>query len=292
MEKRNENELERALFNWYYAGEEADPKAVFNEISLGIKNKIPVYIPEYIDASDTVKHYLPVFTNYDESKRKRGDDIKVIEKDLETAFELCGTLKNCMGIAINPWGRKITLSQDLVPLIKEYQAKSGIIFVKGSVVDMHAGAIVNAANTSLLGGGGVDGAIHKAAGPRLLDECRELNGCRTGEAKMTSAYKITYADYIIHTVGPVYSGKPEDVNLLSSCYRNSLDLAAEKGCRSIAFPCISTGVYGYPIEKAAKTALLSVAMWMNEHPDFVMNVYFCCYRDEELKAYLDLQKLH
>lgn len=171
---------------------------------------------------------------------------------------------------------------------EEYKAKSHISFVKDSVVKMHVDAIVNAANTSLLGGGGVDGAIHKAAGPELLKECKALNGCKTGEAKITGAYNITNAKYIIHTVGPIYSGKEKDADLLSACYKNSLDLALSNDCSSIAFPCISTGVYGYPLGEAARISLLTVARWLNAHPDALMDIYLCCFKDAELVAYKSL----
>ena len=170
----------------------------------------------------------------------------------------------------------------------KHHAGSKINIVQGSVVDMHVDAIVNAANSSLLGGGGVDGAIHRAAGPGLLEECRKLNGCRCGEAKITGAYNITNAKHIIHTVGPIYSGSQQDEELLASCYRNSLDLALESGCTSIAFPGISTGVYGYPIAEAAKVSLDAVICWFDEHPDVTMEVYFCCFRDSELDAYSKL----
>lgn len=168
---------------------------------------------------------------------------------------------------------------------KQENEKSQINFVSGSVVDMHVDAIVNAANSSLLGGGGVDGAIHRAAGPKLLEECRTLHGCKTGNAKITGAYNIRHARYIIHTVGPVYGGTKKDAELLSACYKNSLELALEYGCKSIAFPGISTGIYGYPIKEAAEVSYRAVRQWLEEHPDAVMEVYFCCFRDAELSAY-------
>lgn len=170
----------------------------------------------------------------------------------------------------------------------EHHTGSKINIVKGSVVDMHVDAIVNAANSSLLGGGGVDGAIHRAAGPGLLEECRKLNGCKCGEAKITGAYNIKNAKHIIHTVGPIYSGSKQDAELLSACYKNSMDLALVNGCSSVAFPGISTGVYGYPIAEAAKVSLDTVLRWFDEHLDATMNVYFCCFRDSELDAYMRL----
>lgn len=167
----------------------------------------------------------------------------------------------------------------------ELQLAPHITLVRGSVVDMHVDAIVNAANESLLGGGGVDGAIHRAAGPELLKECRTLHGCPTGMAKITGAYNIRNAEYIIHTVGPVYSGTTQDACLLASCYRNSLELALGYRCKNIAFPGISTGIYGYPIKEAAKISLNEVDRWLKEHPDAAIEVYFCCFRDEEFAAY-------
>lgn len=174
----------------------------------------------------------------------------------------------------------------------KHHTGSKINIVQGSVVDMHVDAIVNAANSSLLGGGGVDGAIHRAAGPGLLEECRKLNGCRCGEAKITGAYNITNAKHIIHTVGPIYSGSKQDAELLASCYRNSLDLALESGCSSIAFPGISTGVYGYPIAEAAQVSLDAVLGWFDEHSDVTMEVYFCCFRDTELDAYVKRKTIY
>ena len=129
-----------------------------------------------------------------------------------------------------------------------------IVIQQGDITKLEVDAIVNAANTKLLGGGGVDGAIHRAAGPQLLEECRTIGGCPTGEARITGGYNLP-ARHVIHTVGPVYSGKTQDKQLLTNCYLNSLTLAVENNLRSVAFPAISCGVYGYPIEDACKIAV-------------------------------------
>jgi O-acetyl-ADP-ribose deacetylase (regulator of RNase III) len=143
---------------------------------------------------------------------------------------------------------------------------------QGDITTLAVDAIVNAANQSLLGGGGVDGAIHRAAGPQLLEMCRTLGGCPTGEARITKGYNLP-ARFVVHTVGPVYSGKPEDSRLLTNCYANSLKLAVENNVKSIAFPAISCGVYGYPVEDACKIAVDTTVDFLKSNPGLEKTVF-------------------
>lgn len=162
--------------------------------------------------------------------------------------------------------------------------RDNIFIEMGDITLLDCDAIVNAANRSLLGGGGVDGAIHRAAGPELLAECKTLGGCNTGEAKITKGYNLK-AKYIIHTVGPVYAGRETDRILLSDCYRNSLELAKSNDIHSIAFPGISTGVYGYPQEEAVPIAVDTVLQWIKNNSDYDIQVTFVCFGNKAYELY-------
>ena len=159
-----------------------------------------------------------------------------------------------------------------------------IEIIKGDITKQSVDAIANAANCSLLGGGGVDGAIHRAAGPELLSECRTLGGCETGKAKITKGYRLP-AKYVLHTPGPVWhggnTGAPEQ---LAGCYRSCLELASQYGCKTVDFPSISTGVYGYPVDKAAKVALDAISAYLDGHPE-IERVRMVCFDEGTKSAY-------
>lgn len=165
-----------------------------------------------------------------------------------------------------------------------------ITVVKEDITKMRTDAIVNAANTTLLGGGGVDGAIHRAAGPKLLEECRGLNGCKVGEAKVTKGYLLP-AKYVVHTVGPYWSGgNNNEDELLKQAYTNSLLVAQQNGVQTIAFPNISTGVYHFPKERAAKIALAAVNEFIDKNPYDIKEIFFVCFDEDNYRIYQQLIK--
>jgi len=166
--------------------------------------------------------------------------------------------------------------------------KSRLILVQGDITNQVTYAIVNAANNQLSPGGGVSGAIHRVAGQRLWEECKKLGGCRTGEAKITGGYNLP-AKYVIHTVGPVYSGKPQDKIDLVNCYRSCLKLASQHNVKSISFPSISTGIYGYPVKEAAETAVSIIIEYLKEHTE-IERVRLVLFSEEDFNTYRDTVK--
>lgn len=224
---------------------------------------------------------------------EKGEPSASMMQTLKLFLTSVSEMEDADGVVLNPWGTSYFLSKAYIATLLEFNEgfdpNRRVFFVEGDITQLDCDCIVNAANKTLLGGGGVDGAIHRAAGPELLEECRTLGGCETGEAKLTGGYNLK-AKYVIHTVGPVYSGKPEDRTLLESCYRNSLELAKANGIRSIAFPAISTGAYGYPMEEAAPIALSTVDAWLQDNSDCGMSVVFSCYDRSVCDLYAELYK--
>ncbi|PLX19411.1 MAG: O-acetyl-ADP-ribose deacetylase [Candidatus Muiribacterium halophilum] len=169
---------------------------------------------------------------------------------------------------------------------------ANIRIIRKDITTLEVDAVVNAANSSLLGGGGVDGAIHNAAGPKLLEECKTLNGCETGKAKITEGYNLP-AKYIIHAVGPIYhGGNDQEADLLYSAYWNSLDIAEQHGVKSIAFPNISTGIYGYPKKEAAEIVRKVIKDFIDERPGSIENIIFVCFDRENYDIYEELFSLN
>ncbi len=312
------NELIEAAVIDFYKQMNGDTFAgVMNAIHLTMKNGgqfiIPVETPETlldmfdidkIKVGDTVtatqevrmklqrikandgKEWLAAFTNM--SEVQKGASTSTITQSIEIFLKAVLEMKDVEGVIINPWDNAFSFDKDTIKLFFEASennaTRSGIYLELGDITKLDVECIVNAANKSLLGGGGVDGAIHRAAGPGLLKECRGLHGCETGEAKITKGYNLP-AKYVIHTVGPIYSGDAMDERHLHSCYYNSLDLAKKHGIHSIAFPAISTGAYRYPLRDAVCVAMKAISSWMTDNKDYEMVVIICCFDRKTYNAY-------
>ena len=276
-------ELERAIYNFRLAGDDGEFEPVFNAFNAGIAHDMNVIVTSDGCPNGEVR----IFTSESEASFGGFKDYKVvpISSVISSGSRIWEGIRT---VRINPYNLAFTIGEELLKLLKAYFSKSFIQIINCSVTTVHVGAIVNAANSTLLGGGGVDGAIHRLAGPALKEECRKFGGCKTGGAVITKPYNIDYVDAIIHTVGPIYSGEPSDRVNLISCYQNSLELAYKNKITSIAFPCISTGAYGYPLEEACMIAVFSAIEWFGRHPDVAMNVYFCCFRPEEYAMYRNI----
>lgn len=232
------------------------------------------------------KEWLAAFTNMNEVLK--GASTSTVTQPIGYFLKMVLQMEGVEGVIINPWDNAFSLDKDTIQLFFEASdnnaTRRGIYLELGDITKLDVDCIVNAANKSLLGGGGVDGAIHRAAGPGLLQECRGLHGCKTGEAKITKGYNLP-AKYVIHTVGPIYSGDSMDERHLHSCYYNSLDLAKEHGLHSIAFPAISTGAYHYPLRDSVCVAMKAISAWMTDNKDYEMVVIVCCYDRKTYNAY-------
>lgn len=238
------------------------------------------------------KDYFIGFTSFKKKDERAGKDY--IQMPFKGYIEKVLATDGVEGIVINPDNDKSyvmskEMCRNLLNAVDDTTER--LFFSLGDITKHDFDCIVNAANQSLLGGGGVDGAIHRAAGPELLEECRTLHGCNTGGAKITKGYNLP-ADYVIHTVGPIYEGLPDDAQLLANCYHNSLELAKKNNLHSIAFPAISTGAYGYPKQEAALIAVKTVCNWLKENKFYPMMVCFSSFDEKTDEIYSTIHRLY
>lgn len=240
--------------------------------------------------TDSGLEYVTAFSS--KEAYAQGEQCATLERPLVNYFEAILQMQGIAGIIFNPtsdapFNVQTKMIQELLKDAKKNVQKNAISIWRGDITTLDCDAIVNAANSSLLGGGGVDGAIHRAAGSELLHECADLHGCTTGEAKITFGYRLP-ASYVIHTVGPIYD-EAGDIAAqrmeLANCYQNSLDLAKKHHLHSIAFSAISTGAYSYPLDEAARIALLTCTRWLNANPNYGMSIILTCFNSAVLKTY-------
>ena len=236
--------------------------------------------------------YVAAFSSTEAFAGQQTEEYTFIERPLVNYCEAVLQMEGIAGIVFNPTSPapftiQKKMLKELLKQLAEHPYKNSINLWRGDITTLGCDAIVNAANSTLLGGGGVDGAIHLAAGPELLEECKILKGCATGEAKITFGYKLPCA-YVIHTVGPIYKGMLSQRVDLANCYQNSLELAKKHHLHSIAFSAISTGVYGYPLDEAARIALLTCTQWLNANPDYGMEITLVCFNNAVFKSYSEI----
>lgn len=284
--------LEQLIQELYKEGTRQKNMQVLSQIrKLGKENQsfiIPVWDVEnqkvYRRLSlDDGQDVFVAFTSVEQEKL--GQETEILNQSVFDVLNMVKDTEGVSGIVLNPWKNSYFLPKVLIEMIlDDKNLESEIKVVKGDITTFDGDCIVNAANESLLGGGGVDGAIHRVAGPKLLEECRLLGGCKSGQAKITKGYDLN-VDYVIHTVGPIYSGKHEDEHVLRDCYWNSLNLAKQYDIHSIAFPAISCGVYGYPVKEAVPIVLKTVADWLDANSAYTMKICLYCFDDEASKEY-------
>lgn len=275
-------------------------RAVTNILREGADVQIPVSLAAQAEGQlALVTHttgdglvYVAAFSSEEAFSAAQTEEYTLLARPLLNYFEVVLQMEGIAGIVFNPtspapFTMQKKMVKELLAQVMEHPSKNGINVVRADITTFDADAIVNAANSTLLGGGGVDGAIHRAAGPELLAECQTLGSCATGEAKITYGYALP-STYVIHTVGPIYNGKVSQRVDLANCYQNSLELAKKHHLHSIAFSAISTGVYGYPLEEAARIALLTCTQWLNANKEYGMEITLVCFNNAVLKSYSEI----